>query len=110
VLAYESRLITPGDPHPRNSANRTDLAPLPWLRRAADDIDLSLPVGILVSAAIYLLMMRSRRTRPRRRTLPSVDSVHLHAAGPDGDSHVGHAFSAFLKAASAAGLSSSRQS
>ena len=81
------------------------------IARAAGDIDLSLPAGLLVSAAIYLLMMRSRCTRPRRRrTLPSVDSVHLHAAGPDGDSHVGRTFSAFLKAASAAGLSSSRQS
>ena len=34
------------------------------IARAAGDIDLSLPAGLLVSAAIYLLMMRSRRTRP----------------------------------------------
>jgi len=52
------------------------------IARAADDIDLSLPAGLLVSAAIYLLLM----TRSSR------------------------AFSAFLKAVSAAGLSSSRQS
>ena len=80
-------------------------------RPAPPAIDLSLPAGLLVSAAIYLLITRSRRTRPPPAPHPSVRrQCHLHAAGPDGDSHVGHAFSAFLKAASAAGLSSSRQS
>jgi nucleobase:cation symporter-1, NCS1 family len=35
------------------------------IARAAGGTDLSLPAGLLVSAAVYLLMMRSRRTPAR---------------------------------------------
>ena len=38
--------------------------------RAAGGADLSLPAGILVSAAVYLVMMRSRRTAALRRAAP----------------------------------------